>query len=202
MKRSKIGWLLASALAFAGVTGVLAHGDATGIVKDRMDGMIVLREQMRNLTPVLDGNSNLSGEELVEIAELIAAKSGTEMTDLFPEGSLQPASQALERIWDDWDEFATYAESLESLGKELNSLALRPLQNPADTQSEPMAELSEWERLDASVLLGLANEAQAVDDAKDAELVLVQTENRSVEDVVADIANTCAACHQRFRRSE
>ena len=34
MKRSKIGWLLASALAFAGVTGVLAHGDATGIVKD------------------------------------------------------------------------------------------------------------------------------------------------------------------------
>jgi len=202
MNNTKSGWLLAGIVTLAGTVGVLAHGGATGIVKERMDGMVTLREQMRKLAPMLDNSDELTARELTDAAEIIAGSSGAAMTNLFPEDSLPPASEARARIWTDWDRFSSYANDLKVLAQELGALASQPEPVETSAPTDPPEERSEWEMLETAVLLGLADRSTpevepAVEQEHGTEPVV-----RPVAAVVRDIAATCAACHERYRRSE
>ncbi|MCK0170962.1 cytochrome c [Aliiroseovarius sp. S1123] len=113
MKTNKLlmGAMAASVLAVASQS-VLAHGGAMGIVKERMDGMGVMKEAMKVLTPMMQGKVDYDADVVRDRAGDISQHAGTTMTKLFPEGSTDAPSEAKLEIWQDWESFAALAEQL------------------------------------------------------------------------------------------
>ncbi|GGE62761.1 c-type cytochrome [Actibacterium pelagium] len=117
MKLSKLaaGAAVVSSLAVT----ALAHGGATGVVKERMDGMGVMKESMKVLTPMMQGKTPYDADVIREEAKKIAAHSGEAMTKLFPEGSTDKPSEAKSEIWSQWEDFSNLAAQLEALSEGL-----------------------------------------------------------------------------------
>lgn len=113
MKPNKllVGVMAASVLTVASQS-VLAHGGATGVVKERMDGMGVMKEAMKVLTPMMQGKVDYDANVVRDRAGDISQHAGTTMTKLFPEGSSEAPSVAKLEIWQDWESFAALAEQL------------------------------------------------------------------------------------------
>ena len=103
--------LLALAPALIGASA-LAHAGATGIVMERMEGMSALGKAMKALSAEAKAAAPDPGV-VAEAAAVLKAEAGETMLARFPEGSLQPASEALPVIWEDWDRFAALANELE-----------------------------------------------------------------------------------------
>jgi len=84
MKRTTI-------LAAIAVTGTaaaaLAHGGATGVVKERMEAMMAMGDAVKTVTPMMQGEAEYEAEVMREAARTFQAHSGEALTDLFPEGS-------------------------------------------------------------------------------------------------------------------
>ena len=94
-------------------TSVMAHKGATGIIKERMDGMEELKSAMKVLTPMARGKIPFDANSAKQKAEVLVSHSGTNMTKLFPEGSLDKPSIAKPNIWRDWAKFEALAMDLE-----------------------------------------------------------------------------------------
>ncbi|MBO6754738.1 MAG: cytochrome c [Roseibium sp.] len=115
---------LVLAIGIAGVTtAVLAHQGATGVVKERMDGMGMLQEAVKQVGQMLRGNGAIDPETTRRAGQALQAHAGSQMTDLFPEGSLMPPSEALDVIWTDWAEFERLAAELDRAAQGLSSAA-------------------------------------------------------------------------------
>ncbi len=96
--------------ALAGLA--LAHEGATGIVKERMDGMKAIGTAMKSLSKTL--RSETPDQTLIVVsAKAIRAHSGQAMLDLFPKGSLEKPTEASPNIWTDWQRFSELANKLE-----------------------------------------------------------------------------------------
>lgn len=117
-----IGLLSASSLVFA-------HGDAKGIVKDRMDLMKDLKGAMKTLKPMIRGKENYDIETVKKNALTIQNSSGEHMTKLFPEGSLDMPSEAKPEIWQEWDNFQRIAADLERFAQALHDGAANNKKN-------------------------------------------------------------------------
>lgn len=89
----------------------LAHTGATGIVKERMDGMGALANSMKALV-TMTKSGEIDTDQVAEIARAIQSHSGKAMNDRFPEGSLPKVSEAAPLIWQDWDRFAAISDEL------------------------------------------------------------------------------------------
>ena len=125
--------LLASAAA-------LAHGGATGIVKERMDLMGSIGKQMKVIVPMMKGKSDFDPDSYAAAARRISGHGGASMTRLFPEGSLEKPSEARPEIWKDWTEFSRLAEELGVAGAELARAAASTTQ--ADDLAQPFARVA------------------------------------------------------------
>ena len=117
--------LIAIAAVFA-ATSVWAHQGATGIVKERMDAMKSVKGAMKILAPIMKGDVAYDAGVVRIQAEILAAKGGSNMTDMFPKGSTQHPSEALPAIWKDWDEFVEIANRLETSAIALATNAANP----------------------------------------------------------------------------
>lgn len=106
-------------------TLALAHAGATGIVKERMDGMGTLAEAMKALVR-MDKSGAVDPAQVTAIARAIQAQSGAAMTDRFPEGSLPKVSEATPLIWQDWDRFAAISNDLFQSAQRLEARANAP----------------------------------------------------------------------------
>jgi cytochrome c556 len=104
----------------------LAHDKATGIVKERMDGMGVLSTAMKSILAQTQSKTP-DPEALKEAARAIQDHAGEAMTKRFPEGSLDYPSEAKEAIWQDWTRFQHLAQQLDLLAKGLEFAAANPL---------------------------------------------------------------------------
>ena len=101
-----------ASLAVIGIAGAaLAHTGATGIVKERMDGMGVLAAAMKKLAGAKNSGV-VDANELAAIAQDIQAHSGQALLQRFPEGSLPHVSEASPVIWSDWEGFEAQANLL------------------------------------------------------------------------------------------
>ena len=102
------------ALMGAALAGsALAHGGATGIVKERMDDMVALGQAMKVL--VTESRATAPDEKAMQAAtDTLATHAGAAMLARFPEGSMQPASEARPEIWTDWARFSALAGQLET----------------------------------------------------------------------------------------
>lgn len=103
----------------------LAHSGATGIVKERMDGMNVLARSMKSLAGMAK-SGDIDPVQVKESAVAIQAHSGQALYRLFPEGSLQPVSEAKLTIWQDWNRFAAISDALFETAGRLEREAASP----------------------------------------------------------------------------
>ena len=126
--------VLASVMILVGASFVVAHEGATGIVKERMDHMKSIKDAMKGLAPIMKGQVPYDASAVRAYARALAAKGGTAMTDLFPEGSIHGPSEALPAIWTDWQGFAASAQELEAAA----GLLVETAGNPRDgSTSDP-----------------------------------------------------------------
>ena len=113
---------------FALATAAFAHSDATGIVKERMDGMTVLSKSME--TVIAETQSSTPDVNAIkEAARAMQTHAGAALTDRFPQGSMDHPSEATEAIWQDWDRFTFLAQQLELKTKGLELAAGNPITN-------------------------------------------------------------------------
>ncbi|MEM7192469.1 MAG: cytochrome c [Pseudomonadota bacterium] len=115
---------LAPALIFGALLMVpfalTAHVGATGVVKERMDLMEVQKNAMRVLGAMAKGKAPFDAPKAAAAAEEIEV-TATEITGLFPEGSLKHPSEATAEIWTQWDKFTADADTLEKAAAALKA---------------------------------------------------------------------------------
>jgi len=108
-----IGLICAAGLAHA-------HSGATGIVKERMDGMLVLGEALKVLSQ--ESKKDSPNTDIIRTAaQNLQSHSGAAMTEKFPEGSLDHPTEASPNIWVDFEGFSKSADALFDHSKALEN---------------------------------------------------------------------------------
>jgi cytochrome c556 len=220
MKRWKSGFGATVGLALAMTVVASAHNGATGIVGERMMGMMMLGEQVKLLNPAFASGIEPPVEALTQAAGMIRMHAGPNLTKLFPEGSIEPPSEASPAIWERWGEFSGYAQQLAELADELQRAAdgtktmppLVPAKAMLVEGNLSLAELpkaatrrTEWEALDYDTLMGLRADSPHAGHAMVADPLLTGSTEptgrmpRTAGQVFADITAVCSACHASFR---
>ncbi len=117
----------AGALIVIASTGVaLAHGGATGIVKERMDLMASVGKSMKTITEMFQGEKPYDPAIIRKAASSIGSHGGEQMTKLFPEGSIQGPSESLPAIWQEWERFSELSVDLTKYANALAAAADNP----------------------------------------------------------------------------
>ncbi len=97
-----------------------AHEGATGVVKDRMETMKSMRDDVKAVAAGLKGEQAYDPEFVRQAAARIRDHGGEAMTRLFPEGSMGRPSDANAEVWQQWPRFEALARRL---SKEADALA-------------------------------------------------------------------------------
>jgi cytochrome c556 len=101
---------------------VYAHGNATGVVKERMDMMEKLGKSMKTLKALVRSQSEFDAGKVAELAEGIQEVSN-HVGAKFPEGSNEAPSEALPSIWEDWNRFDGLIEQMNVESAKLGEIA-------------------------------------------------------------------------------
>jgi cytochrome c556 len=109
---------LALLVLLAPATLALAHEGATGVVKERMDLMKRQQKDMKVIGDMAKGSKPFDAAKAAESARDISV-TARKIHELFPEGSADRHSEALDTIWIEWDRFAANADELESVANAL-----------------------------------------------------------------------------------
>lgn len=99
-----------------------AHGKATGIVRERMDQMVLLKDAMGVLKDELVAGGDYDASRVIASARMIERHSGEAMTSKFPEGSTLH-SMALPIVWTDADRFTALAGELQAYAASMMTAA-------------------------------------------------------------------------------
>ena len=94
----RLAFVAASAGLIGFATLALAHEEATGVVKERMDLMECQKDDMKLIGDMAKGKTPFDPAKAAEAARDIETTSG-KIPDLFPEGSTGHPSEAKEEIW-------------------------------------------------------------------------------------------------------
>ena len=170
MLKTKQFWISAAALSVL-TAGALAHGGATGIVKQHMDAMTAISDATKSLATMIRGKRPYDADAVSEAAAIIQSHAGTELTDLFPEGSSHGPSEARPDIWSDWSEFQALATRLSATATGLELAAGNGLAQDGSATQEVAG--------------------QSDDPAELAKL--------PPDTVFKMLAQTCSDCHGKFR---
>ena len=173
--------------SFVAVTA-FAHGKATGIVKERMDGMSIMGKAMKTLTPMMRGEVAFDGAVVREMGERIGAHAGTAMTKRFPAGSGGKPSEAKDAVWENWEEFSALAEQLHGYSEGLALASYNGLMVPGSAPADTGAMMGT-----GSAMMG--GSAPMMDGT----LGLEALSEMPADGVFALVSQTCSACHTKFR---
>lgn len=88
-----------------------AHKGAMGVVKERMDMMDEIGDNMKDIKAMIQRKQPFDAAKMARHAESIRTAS-MHIKQVFPEGSLNHPSEALPSIWKDWDQFSSLADQL------------------------------------------------------------------------------------------
>ncbi|SHN09965.1 c-type cytochrome [Roseibium suaedae] len=148
------------------------HGKATGVVKERMELMVVLRDAAKALGGMMKGAVPYDAAQVKAQAEILRSHSGAALTKLFPEGTGGMPSEAREEIWENWDEFTQMSNQLELLASGLMDAADNGLMKDMGGH--------------------MAGHMSMNDPAAIAAM--------PADGVFMMIAQACSACHEKFRQ--
>lgn len=198
----------------------VAHNGATGVVRERMEGMVAMRDAMRDLTPMMRGEAPHDPAAIATAGQAIAKHAGEAMTTLFPEGTGGGASFAKEAVWAAPQDFAALAEELQRHAEGLMRAAPNATAPQTDAHSgmemggmkgHAGMEMGEAKppssgpgaSYSVAQLLGLEPRKAASVQAMPATQAKVSAApdyaTMAASEVFRMIGETCAACHGRFR---
>ncbi len=104
------------------VTGLAySHSGATGIIKERMDAMGVMGDKSKIVANMFKGKTEFNAAALIDAADAFVMH-GTGMAELFPDTDASRnghKTEALPKIWDEWQEFSTMVDEFISSSKAL-----------------------------------------------------------------------------------
>jgi len=142
--KSLLGGIAMSAIGIA----ALAHNGATGVTLERMNGMVALRDVMRQMAPMMQGQTSYDVRAVQVAGATIMAHSGQNMDKLFPQEEIAAQSFAKPEIWSNWQEFSALSEQLRVYGLGLSTAAPNGLTRPA----APQAAMDPSETADGSTM--------------------------------------------------
>lgn len=180
-------------LLLVAATGAVAHGGATGIVKERMDAMGEMGKVMKTLSSMMRGATEYDAAVVRSGARKIRSHAGDTLVKLFPEGSNPAPSEARDAIWSNWDEFNELAGQLAMLAEGLEGAA----GNGRMHEGSGAAEADTMHMMGAGGMMGMA-------DMMGAETGLdgVDFSEMPADGVFNMVAQTCSACHTKFREEK
>lgn len=191
--------IVAGIVASVGVAA-LAHSGATGVVKERMDGMMAMGKAIKDITPMMRGKAEYDPEAVRAFSEEVRRHSGTAMTRLFPEGSDGKPSEAKQTIWTNWEEFEELAEQLHLLSEGLSKAADNGLKMAG---TDGRATMDGGAMMGGQTLMGgqsmmgsqtMMGAGSMMNDMGIEELVEMPADG-----VFMMVSQTCAACHTKYR---
>jgi len=141
MKRGHFAFLPAAIVALTLVQGLdtsrsMAHEDADGVVKQRMQAMKDMGQAMKDLAAMVRRETSYDAERVKANTRTIAGHAGPSMLSLFPEGSNGPPSEARQEVWQDWQDFARLASDL---AEKATAMEVAARQDVGSNSSTPMA---------------------------------------------------------------
>ena len=172
-------------IALTPVANVLAHGGATGVVKERMELMKEMKESMKDLSSMFKGEVTYDPALVKQASEVLQATSGEELTRLFPENSLHDPSEAKPEIWTKWKRFQSMADDLNTYSAALAEAA----GNVADSTMDPPTDMMGG----TDMMMGSADGMMGGSEGK------MDLGNMPAERVFKLVADTCSSCHTKFR---
>jgi len=104
-----------------GLSFAWAHSGATGIVKTRMEAMKTIGAEMKKTAEMIQGKSTFDVKAGAESARTISSL-GEEIPRLFPEKSNPDPSEALNAIWQNWQDFESEGRQMVAAA---NALAVK-----------------------------------------------------------------------------
>ena len=172
---------------------VLAHGGATGVVKERMDLMENLKGAMKTLKPMMRGQKDYDVDTVKQNAAIIRDNAGNHMTKLFSEGSLKMPSEARPEIWIQWEEFQRIADNLERLGQALHDGAENNQTAGPNTMGGP-GMMRQGHMMEDGMMSGSRNAMHELDNMTDEQLAAMPAAS-----LFRMIGQNCSACHKEYR---
>ncbi len=177
-------YAFAALVTIGAAGGAIAHGGATGIVKQRMDAMSNLADTMKKLAGMMRGQVPYSPIVVRKSAKKIAGHSGDALTRLFPEGSIKGPSEARHAIWADWDTFKRYSVQMEVLANGLASAANNGL--AANSAASGALQDANTEAPEIMRTGAMTHDAEKL-------------ASMPADGLFTLIARTCSSCHEKFR---
>lgn len=170
---------------------VLAHGNASGVVKERMELMEAMKESMKSMSDIFSGKADYDAQTIKQAAGVIKENSGTEMTSLFPEGSVHGPSEAKPEIWQEWDRFENMAAQLQRYSKALEKAADNGQVSPAGSPAGMMGTDS---MMGSNGMMGNMMGSQGPSEEHLSQM--------PADMVFRMLTDTCSSCHTRYRIEE
>lgn len=183
-KRLLTGAVLAATVLLPVVA--IAHGGATGIVKERMDLMKAMGDDMTLISDMIHGKKAYDAVAVREAAEAIASRGGNKIVSGFPEGTGHPPSEALPSVWQQPDRFRLLAEDVTTYATALAEAADNPRHMSGEAPMGAMMRGSGGMMGMMGMMGGGTPDAAAL-AAGAPELAFMA------------LANTCSGCHEAFR---
>lgn len=196
---------LTTAVLVTALTGAaaLAHTGATGIVGERMEGMKMMGQAVREVAPMMRGEQPYDAAAVRAAAERISMQSGSAMTDLFPEGSTQEPSEAKPEIWTEWDDFTDLADQLKVMA---DGLALAADNGPAMAETPAEGMMGEGAMMGGESMMGgegmMGQSTLMTGGTMMAELTAEELGQMPADAVFTMTSQVCSACHTRFRAKD
>ena len=199
-------WMTALVASSVGLAA-LAHSGATGVMKERMDAMGEMGDEMKRLAPMMRGQTEYDPDVVRSAAETMIDHAGTQMTELFPEGSNGEPSEALDTIWEDWEEFAALAEALRNSAEGMKLAAENGLAGPGDMSGGGMMGSGQGMMGAGQAMMGGNQTMMGTGQGMmgGAPTQMMTTEMLAEMPVNAGfmaVTQTCSACHQKFRAED
>lgn len=216
-KNKILGAIALSSLGAA----ALAHNGATGVVMERMMGMSAMRDVLKGLAPMMQGQVPYDEQAVRDAAAVLQSHAGSTILGLFPEEAIPATSYAKPEIWSDWPRFEALSEELRLYAEGLDIAAVNGLDVPvpisiAAAPPDDMAAMPGMDAAEATMeappetftveeLLGLVaradqNPAIIAAPTADGKFTGIDFEVTAADDVFERISQTCASCHSLYRR--
>ncbi len=206
-KRNAVVRLLAAGLTVATLSTVLAHGGATGIVKERMDAMSQIGKAVKSLAGMFKGEIKYDADTVKAAAGVMRGHSGDNLTRLFPEGSKGGASEAKAEIWQNWTDFQRLANNLQTY-----SSALAAAADKGNGATMPNSSTMMGNGNSRGGMMGSGNSRGGMMGSGNSRggmmgggmtgptrEMLAEMPPRAI---FAQVARTCNACHTRYRQEK
>lgn len=186
--------IAATMLASASIAAY-SHGGATGIVKERMDGMSAMGEAIKVLSKMMRGEAEYDAAQIIQGAAVISSHSGNKLTKLFEPGSNAKPSVSRDEIWTSWDEFKELADRLGILANGLEAAAGNGLMNSEAAKGSMMGTA-------ASTMMGAGKSTMMTGGMMGKITEMPSTEmlaGMPTDAVFNMVTQTCSSCHTKFR---